>query len=768
MEKETSLTITDHEASQIPSGFAITLPPSQQAPEKNVFQNKFWQGRPSPPRKGVAALMQAAGVFRDIAIKMAGADDIAKHIVDVLKGDKDEAKKTKVLQYFKDNWNTINKDIKYHRPEKISLPLTTPDKSAATHQANFKSLNITFSPVHLAVIYDCKDVLAEIFKHMEEDPEFCKQVLNLKLGTNLILEDLEVYTNIPDEACALSTVFLCVKYNADALGEILEISKKHKMFDDVMGAKEMRGMNLLHFSTMNKSLDCIQTLSACPEEERNIRRSLLYKSRTRAGESPLHSARTNEMIDFLLKSEEKDPCTKEMGEMIYSRDNDGNNVLSNYISRDLDLAEHFLDHHISTNGYNSNSEKFMLCLDVSPIIAQESGKFSVDESSVIGCLEPLTKNKRNVLLHPVINTFIMLKYNSYAAFFFAILLFKMVYAVSVSGLALTAMNRRVSECSGDEGNQTSLEVKHDSFLSDPLSWVWFILAGVMTAIVLVKEVAEMINLRAKWISLHNFAQLFIIVSVFTNLALLILGDDSWYCWMKYLAAWTVFAAWMDITLALRSLMFGKWSSLGLYILMLKEVAKKVFMFFGIYFTSILGFAFVFMLLLPGEDSPFGVEEKAFVKVVAMMIGEVEYGETFADKIIAINLVFLLFVFIIPIIINNLLIGLTVSNVTELILNANMKSLESKIRAIAQFEKSFVMTKIFKNFSSISKNSSQEVCIQPSLRKKSILSECDLTVVHKVDRDDDDQRKMGERIEFLYLDTYVPISVFEESVRRLKG
>ena len=189
------------------------------------------------------------------------------------------------------------------------------------------------------------------------------------------------------------------------------------------------------------------------------------------------------------------------------------------------------------------------------------------------------------------------------------------------------------------------------------------------------------------------------------------------------------------------------------------------MFFGIYITTILGFALVFILLVYGEQ--FENEEKSFVKVVAMMIGEVEYGDTFADKNIVINLVFLFFVFIVPIIINNLLIGLTVSNVSELILNANVKSLESKIRTIAQFEKSFVMTRIFKNLSSISNNSCQEVCIQPSNRRKSILSEVDLTVVHKVSRDDKDQRVMGEKLTFLWwFITYVPISVYEESIRRI--
>ena len=193
-----------------------------------------------------------------------------------------------------------------------------------------------------------------------------------------------------------------------------------------------------------------------------------------------------------------------------------------------------------------------------------------------------------------------------------------------------------------------------------------------------------------------------------------------------------------------------------------QVAKKVFMFFGIYFSTILGFTFVFLLLLPDKESPFANDEKAFVKVVAMMIGEVEYSDTFADKNIVINLIFLLFVFMIPIIITNLLIGLTVSNVSELILHANIKSLELKIRTIARLEKSFVMTKIFKDFKLIKENSSQTFCIQPRIRKKSILSEVDLTVVHEVNRDG----KKGKIIKFMFLYTYVPITVFDDSIKRL--
>ena len=206
------------------------------------------------------------------------------------------------------------------------------------------------------------------------------------------------------------------------------------------------------------------------------------------------------------------------------------------------------------------------------------------------------------------------------------------------------------------------------------------------------------------------------------------------------------------------------------------------MFFCIYFSTILGFTFVFMTLLPEAESPFADNVKDFVKVVSMMIGEVEYGDTFAKKNLFINIFFLLFVFIINIMITNLLIGLTVSNVTNLIANAQVTSLEFKVRTITQMENTFVMKTLLKHFNSLRLKfpkffnsfslkfpKVQHVCIQPRNRVKSLLSEVDLTAVHKVTRGSDKKPTIGEKLQFMYLFyTYVPITVFEESIKRLKN
>ena len=69
----------------------------------------------------------------------------------------------------------------------------------------------------------------------------------------------------------------------------------------------------------------------------------------------------------------------------------------------------------------------------------------------------------------------------------------------------------------------------------------------------------------------------------------------------------------------------------------------------------------------------------------MMVGELQYTDTFQDQDILINLIFFVFVIGIPIIINNLLVGLTVDNVKDLTDHATQKGLESQLETLETLE-----------------------------------------------------------------------------------
>ena len=213
----------------------------------------------------------------------------------------------------------------------------------------------------------------------------------------------------------------------------------------------------------------------------------------------------------------------------------------------------------------------MLCLDVSPLIAREDEKTGLaqNDSIVLDCLEPLTKSKKKVLMHPIINTYVMIQYNSYTTLFMIILLLKLLHAILISGLTVTELPNL------DPTNATNATVNGDT---NSKIGVWYILAMLLTFILIIVEIVELVALKLEYFhSLTNWIQLIhcIFIIVYQILILVLPPDyiDSRIL-TNFLGALVVFIAWLDLSVSLKSLMFSKWSNLGLYITMLIEVKLK--------------------------------------------------------------------------------------------------------------------------------------------------------------------------------------------------
>ena len=91
---------------------------------------------------------------------------------------------------------------------------------------------------------------------------------------------------------------------------------------------------------------------------------------------------------------------------------------------------------------------------------------------------------------------------------------------------------------------------------------------VWSVLIICVEFCEFITQKAEWVSKENIIQTIHLVLVFVYLILvgLCLPDSQ-----HLMAALVVCIAWLDVSVALSYLLFGKWSSLGLYINMLLEV-----------------------------------------------------------------------------------------------------------------------------------------------------------------------------------------------------
>ena len=112
------------------------------------------------------------------------------------------------------------------------------------------------------------------------------------------------------------------------------------------------------------------------------------------------------------------------------------------------------------------------------------------------------------------------------------------------------------------------------------------------------------------------------------------------------------------------------------------------------------FAFILLVVeTEGEESPFNADPTSITKIISMMVGELEYQDTFPEQSWIVLILFLFFVGVVPVIINNLLIGLTVDNIQDLLKNAQLRSLEKRLEIIIQLDKNSKLLKDFKLFRS---------------------------------------------------------------------
>ena len=272
--------MTENELKDSEIGYPIFLPKSEHAVEKAAFCDRFWQKRlakQSNP-KGIGQLMKAGGVLMNVAGAAAGVnleqDFLDKNLVKVINGkNKSSQTRQKVLQYIKE---TAVQDLqikKFYRQENLDIPEDSKIKSIDTHYYIF----------HLAVLYNSKEVLEIFYEAMKSNKESCQTALDLRVETSIIplqritedsplpekdnskdsnLEGVDISANffkLRDEVCAPSALFLAVKYNAEALQQLVKIADSHGIMDDILSnQRDFRDFNLLQFATKNASIQSLR------------------------------------------------------------------------------------------------------------------------------------------------------------------------------------------------------------------------------------------------------------------------------------------------------------------------------------------------------------------------------------------------------------------------------------------------------------------------------------------------------------------------------
>ena len=236
----------------------------------------------------------------------------------------------------------------------------------------------------------------------------------------------------------------------------------------------------------------------------------------------------------------------------------------------------------------------------------------------------------------------------------------------------------------NEWNKTTGRVSCDETMSRPrfyAFYTFYFLTVLSTGFLVLKEVLQIFyNWNHYWRSVEEFLEIaqyiltvgyLVGIFFFSRLVNLHLG------------ALSILLVWFDMTLLL-----GRIPAIGIYVYMWTHVLKTMVKVLVVFLPTLLAFSFSFYVLLPTNEA-FNDPVTAILKSIAMMTGELEFGDNFTiddskkddDANVTVQLVFLLFVFLITIIIANLIIGLTVSEIDVLYNEARAIRLEKMVTQV---------------------------------------------------------------------------------------
>ena len=152
---------------------------------------------------------------------------------------------------------------------------------------------------------------------------------------------------------------------------------------------------------------------------------------------------------------------------------------------------------------------------------------------------------------------------------------------------------------------------------------------------------------------------------------------------KHVAAISIFFAWVELMMLL-----GRFPVLGVYILMFTKVAKSIIKFLFAFSSLLIGFSIAFGIIF-GNIPAFQSFPASLVKTLMMMIGEIDYGtlvEGNGTKMPVLGYISLVaFLFLVPIILANLLIGLAVSDLPDLSRQGKIRRLSKQASYLQAYE-----------------------------------------------------------------------------------
>ncbi|KAJ8953048.1 hypothetical protein NQ314_007423 [Rhamnusium bicolor] len=386
------------------------------------------------------------------------------------------------------------------------------------------------------------------------------------------------------------------------------------------------------------------------------------------GYTPLHLAALNEFSHCVM-------LLINHGGDVTVRTNGGISVLTFITRKTPDVIPKYIekfDQAIKLNDHELGDVDCELKLDFRILVPTMGNK----ETELL--LNFIEVGHKEVLKHPLCETFLFLKWRRIRKFF----LFSLFYhAIFVFLFTIYVIGVYLKDCPSSRSRNSVCWVS-----AHIVNIGYFLIC--LNILLLGKELFQiahsLIVYLKQW---ENWVQWMIIISVFCCVQPVPNMDvkEDVYEWQHHVAAISIFLSWVELMMIV-----GRFPIFGLYIQMFTTVSVNFGKFMLAYVCLFVAFALSFGVIFANYPA-FKNLKWVLLKVVIMMSGELEYEDVFFDDQYKIkypytaHLMYFCFVLLMTVILTNLMVGLAVSDIQELQMCAGLDRLVRQAELVAHLE-----------------------------------------------------------------------------------
>ncbi|CAL4123062.1 unnamed protein product, partial [Meganyctiphanes norvegica] len=370
------------------------------------------------------------------------------------------------------------------------------------------------------------------------------------------------------------------------------------------------------------------------------------------------------------------------------------------------LVKEVLDSCIKADGDESVEDDLRITIDLS-IFSHKHDSKTKTETELLMTLRD-SRQYKHLLDHPVISTFLYIKWQKIKTFWYTNLFFYLLFFSS-----LIAYIYFIESESNDTTRMLSLKV----------------IITVMSVYMLIREMIQLFIFKLSYFySFDNLLEISLLIMTGLLLYLPLYLPNSNI--QHEFTAWIVIGSMVECIL-----LFGKVPlfQFSIYITMFKKVTFNFLRIIAVLFLwIILAFSFSFFILFKGHhqslnskrvdsNSSFITFSKALLKTTVMSTGEIEYTDIPFDSSYPLSsrLLFTIFIFVIVFVTVNLINGIAISDIKKIIKEAENHAIMAEAECIIGINETLRMLIKILNFNCLERIWNYCLIFDDCFSKKSI-------------------------------------------------